>query len=103
MSNVTAQKHQLVLAPKFVDPDVEGNVAVVDTASGVVTAWDKVKAYYKGAIAIVGATLVVLNQVTPIFNFVPDPIHHYFTVIVAVVTAAGVVLKQNEHWFGVTE
>ena len=52
--------------------------------------------YYKALVAGLGAVLVVLNEVTPLFNFLPGNAKHYFTVLVSVLTAVSVFLVKNE-------
>jgi hypothetical protein len=70
---------------------------VVKTASGSVTWLDRLQNYWKFAIAAGGAILVALNDLTPVFNFIPASQPTVSTVI-AVVTAALTWLKANEQW-----
>jgi hypothetical protein len=52
--------------------------------------------YYKAAVAVVGAILVVLAQLTPLASLLPGNDQHWFTVVVSVVTAVSVFLVKNE-------
>jgi low affinity Fe/Cu permease len=52
--------------------------------------------YYKTLVAVVGAVLVLLTQLTPVFDFLPGQWHNYFTVAVSVLTAVSVFLVKNE-------
>lgn len=56
----------------------------------------KIKAYYKAVAASIGALVVLLNELTPVFDFLPENYRHYFTVVVAVLTALSVFLVKNE-------
>lgn len=73
-------------------------VKVTKETDGPVTWLQKFQGFYKEAIVVVGSVLIVLNQVAPIFNFIPDPVHHYFVVIVAIVTGVSAVLVKNQTW-----
>lgn len=73
-------------------------VKVVATTDGPVTWQQKVKEYYKGLIALLGAVLIFFNEVTPITNFLPADYRHWVTIIVTFLTAAGTFLKSNQHW-----
>lgn len=69
------------------------------TAPGPVTFADKLKAYYKGAIMILGAVLIILDQVTPVFDSIfHGTAHNIFASIVAGVTTFLGILKANEKW-----
>lgn len=68
-------------------------VQVLKEKPGTVTWLDKAKGYYKEAIAVVGTLVVLLNQLTPLFGG-----NRYFTAAAVVVTAVGVLLKNNEQW-----
>lgn len=78
--------------------DVPAQVIVDKVKPGKVTLLDKAKAYYKATIAVVGAILVLLNEMTPLSHLLPAAAQHYFTVTVAAVTAISVLLKRNEQW-----
>lgn len=73
-------------------------VEVVAKASGPVSLLDKLKGYYKAVIAVVGALLIVLNELSPISDFLPTSARHWLTVGIAVLTAASNVLVKNQHW-----
>lgn len=73
-------------------------VEVVKTIPGVVGVVDKVKGYYKSAIAALGTLLILLNTLTPTFAFLGGDFQHWFTIAVALVTTVSVFLKSNEHW-----
>lgn len=81
----------------FADPPVAG-VKVVATRAGAVTLLDKLKAYYHTLIVIVGSILVIVNEVTPLLNFLPDGGKQYVSVAIGVLTAVATALKSNEHW-----
>jgi hypothetical protein len=91
---------QRIAVPK--NTEVHGPVAphvqVLDTATGPLTWLDKLKGYYKGLITLVGVVLVILNQVTPVFDFMPANVQHWFTVVVAALTAVSAFLVANQHW-----
>lgn len=73
-------------------------VKVVAEAAGPVTFLDRVKGYYKALIALVGAILVIANELTPVLNFLPGLDKQYVTIAISAVTAFGVFLRDNEHW-----
>jgi hypothetical protein len=73
-------------------------VNVVAETTGVVTVLDKLKGYYKTLITVVGSILVILNEVTPLTDFLPASQRHYVTVGIVFLTALGNFLKSNEHW-----
>lgn len=53
--------------------------------------------YYKFVAAAVGALVVLLNEVTPVLDFIPDgTAKHIFNVVVTIVTAVSVFLVRNE-------
>jgi hypothetical protein len=56
----------------------------------------KVKPMYKAVVAAVAALVVLLNELTPLGDFLPEPYRHYFTVAVTVVGAVSVFLVKNE-------
>lgn len=70
-------------------------VQVLATREGSVTWIDKAKAYYKALIALIGALLVGVTQLSGV---VPAEAEPWVTVAVSVLTAAGVVLRANETW-----
>lgn len=70
---------------------------VVATTTTPLTLLDKVKSYYVQAIAIIGTVLVVVNELTPVLDFVPAA-KHTVTVAIAVLTALSTLLKQNQQW-----
>jgi len=56
-----------------------------------------IRKYYKTVVAAVGALLVLLNEVTPVLDFIPDgTAKHVFNVAVTIVTAVSVFLVKNE-------
>lgn len=73
-------------------------VRVVDSKPGPVSWLDRLKGYYHGLIAAAASLLVVLNEVSPVLNFLPGNLKHYFDVLVVVVGAALTFLKSNEVW-----
>lgn len=73
-------------------------VNVVDETSGPVTFLDKLKGYYHTLIVVIGSVLVILNEVTPVLNFLPDNGKQWVTGAIAVLTIAATALKSNEHW-----
>ena len=73
-------------------------VQVVDERPGAVTFLDKLKGYYKALITVVGAVLLALNELTPLFDFLPTTAHHWLSVVISVLTAISTFLKANEHW-----
>lgn len=82
--------HNLTVAP---------HVKLGDAEAGAVTWLDKAKGYYKGIIAGLTAVLVVINEVTPVLNFiVPTQDKQYVTVAIAVIGGVLTFLKDNEHY-----
>lgn len=73
-------------------------VKVVGEKVGALTFLDTAKGYYKGLIAAVGAILVIANELTPVFNFLPGQDKQYVTVAIGFLTTLAVFLKDNEHW-----
>jgi hypothetical protein len=73
-------------------------VTVVAASTGAVTFLDKAKGYYKALITAVGAILVILNEVTPLTDFLPENQRHYVSVGVVAITTLANFLKSNEHW-----
>lgn len=73
-------------------------VKVVNAKTGPVGFLDKAKGYYKGLIAAVGAILVIVNELTPLLNFLPGQDKQYVTLVIGVLTTAATFLKSNEHW-----
>lgn len=67
-------------------------VAVKD---GDVTWVDKVKGYYKALIALVGAVLVGVTQLS---GAVPAEAEPWVTVAISTLTVIGVILRANEQW-----
>lgn len=82
----------------FADPAPNPPVVVVATKAGTVTTLDKIKGYYKGLIAAVGSILVIINEVTPLLNFLPGQDKQYVNLVIGFITTAAVFLKDNEHW-----
>jgi hypothetical protein len=76
---------------------MKGDVKVLKTSSGPVTLLDRFKQYYVQAITVVGTLLLVLNQVTPLLDFVPAS-KSYVTIGIAVLTSVSALLKNNETW-----
>ena len=88
-----------------VNTDLIKKVKMVDNVPKVVAVkakeltWvDQLKKYYKQAIAIIGAILVTINELTPITDMFGTETRHVISVVVVVLSALGVVLKENEHW-----
>ena len=94
---------QLVVMPKLaLDSNVhtlQGSPAreleVVKTKEGSVTWVDKAKGYYKALIALVGALLVGVTQLS---GAVPAEAEAWVTVAISALTTLGVVLRANETW-----
>ena len=94
---------QLVVMPKLAfDSNVHTlqglparELEVVKTKEGSVTWVDKAKGYYKALIALVGALLVGVTQMS---GAVPAEAEPWVTVAIAVLTEVGVVLRANETW-----
>lgn len=95
---MTTKSRVAVPANEDVHGPIPPKVKVLTTASGTLTWLDKAKGYYKGLIALVGAVLVILNQLTPVFDFLPGQLKQYFTVAVSVLTAVSAFLVANQHW-----
>jgi hypothetical protein len=70
---------------------------VVKTVEGSVTWRDKLKNYWKFAITSVGAILMALNELTPVFAMIPAS-QGTVTIAIAVLTAVLTLLKGNEQW-----
>jgi hypothetical protein len=70
---------------------------VVKTVEGSVTWRDKLKNYWKFAIASTGAILVALNDLTPVFASLPVS-RGVVTNTIAITTAVLTLLKGNEQW-----
>lgn len=105
MTVANAKKIRLEIKPNEVQNDVtitrvgpQEPVTVVAKADGQVTFLDKVKNYYKALIAFVGFLLILLNELTPVFNYLPGQDKQYVTAAIGVLTTLGVLLKGNEHW-----
>lgn len=92
-------KHRIAV-PK--NAEVHGpaapKVQVLKTVSGPLTWLDSLKGYYKGLITLVGGLLVILNELTPVFDFLPGSAKQYFTVAVAALTTLSAFLVSNQHW-----
>jgi hypothetical protein len=73
-------------------------VVVADTKPGTVGWADKLKGWYKGLIAAVGAILVLLNNIGPFADLLGGDVSQWVTVAISALTAAGVFLRENEHW-----
>jgi predicted benzoate:H+ symporter BenE len=91
---------QRIAVPK--NTDVHGPVApqvqVLTTTTGLVGVLDTLKGYYKGAITAITALLVIVNELTPVLNFLPGQDKQYVTAAIAFVGAVLTFLKDNEHW-----
>ena len=94
-------KKQVRLAPSVGLGLLDNPSEIVKIREGSVTLWDRAKAYYKAMIAAVGTLALMLQQATPVFDGVlaGSLAQKVFAVAVSVVTVAGVVLRENEHWF----
>lgn len=73
-------------------------VAEVQVKQGPVTFLDRLKKYYKGLIALIGFVLILLNQLTPLFDFLPAQDRPYVTAVIGALTVLGTFLKGNENW-----
>lgn len=70
-------------------------VTVLESAPGNVTRLDKVKAYYKGLITLVGSLLIAANQALPIL---PADVKGWVSGAIGFATVALTFLKANETW-----
>lgn len=70
---------------------------VVKTVEGSVTWRDKLKNYWKFAIAATGAILLVLNDLTPVFAVIPAS-QQTVSIVIAIATALLTWLKANDQW-----
>jgi hypothetical protein len=73
-------------------------VKVVEQAAGPVNVLDKLKGYYHTIITVIGAVLVLVNEVTPVTDFLGGNSRHWVSVAVVFLTAVVNFLKSNEHW-----
>jgi hypothetical protein len=73
-------------------------VHVEEMKAGSVNIVDSAKAYWHTAITVVAGILILLQQITPVFNFLPAGAQKYFAVAVAFVAAVLNFLKSNEVW-----
>lgn len=80
------------------EPAVAGVVKVVDQEAGAVGFLDKAKGYYHTIITVIGAVLVLLNEVTPVTNFLPPTQRGWISVGIVFLTALANFLKSNEQW-----
>jgi hypothetical protein len=71
---------------------------VIEQKPGTVTVLDRVRGYYKGLIALIGALLVTINELTPITDFLPADQRHWITIAVSALTALSTTLVANEKW-----
>lgn len=102
-ANGDPTKQLVKIVPQVVTPTptaVPAKAVVVAEKAGSVGLLDKAKNYYKGLIIGLGSLLIVLQQATPLFNFLGDDntVKTTFTVVVLAVTTALAVLKDNEKW-----
>ena len=70
---------------------------VQGTETDVLSLLDKLKSYYTVIITVVGTALVVVNQLTPVLDFIPVA-KPYVTTGIAVLTGVLAFLKKNEQW-----
>lgn len=77
---------------------VTGDVVVIDAKPGEVKWTDKVKAYWHTVITVIGALLVLLNQVTPITEQFGGNVQKIATTVIIFLTALLNFLKSNEVW-----
>lgn len=94
------QRIALVHTPVPDAPTLYGRHAAVEkqvlaTKEGEVNLVDKGKAYYKGVIALVGALLVGVTQLSGV---VPTEAEPWITVAISTLTTLGVILRANEVW-----
>ncbi|QNN99696.1 membrane protein [Mycobacterium phage Rope] len=73
-------------------------VKVLAEKPGAVNWLDKAKAYYHTIITLIGALVVMLNELTPLSNFMDDTTQRIFSIAVVFFTAALNFLKSNEVW-----
>ena len=69
------------------------HVMVMETVDGSVTWLDRLKAYYKALIVLVGSVLTTLSVVS-----LPAPEDAWVAAVVSVLTVVMTVLKANETW-----
>lgn len=78
------------------------DVEVVDTKTGPVTLWDRLKAYYHTIFAVVTGLLVIVVEVAPALDpamaFLPEDWRHKITFAVVLANAVVTKLKSNEVW-----
>lgn len=94
------QLASLVTLPTDEAPGKIVNVPAVVTGEkgGPLTWKDKIKNYYKAAIALVGSLVILLAQVQPLTPFLPDQYRGWITVVAAFLSAIGVFLTENQKW-----
>jgi hypothetical protein len=79
----------------LVNPKGDGTLA---RKAGSVTFFDKVKGYYHTLITVVGSILALLNQFTPLTNFLPDNVRGAITAAILFLTAVSNFLVSNQQW-----
>lgn len=87
-----------VQAPTIQAGNVPAEVKVLDAKVGEVNWMDKLKAYYHTVITVLGAILVVLNEMTPITDALPEGGKHAVTGVILFLTGLFNALKSNEVW-----
>ena len=97
----TKQRVALVSAPALPalydgpDPSPEVQKKVLEVKEGSVTWLDNLKGYYKALIALVGALLIGVTQLSGV---VPAEAEPWVTTTISVLTTIGVLLRANETW-----
>ena len=84
-----------------VEVAADGAAAVIDAKAGPVTFTDKIKAYYHTLITVIGAILVLLNQVASAVHWIPNygtQAAGYVSAAIFFLTAVANALKSNEQW-----
>lgn len=95
---MTTKSRVAVPANEDVHGPIPPKVKVLTTAPGTLTWIDKLKGYYKGLITLVGSVLVIANELTPVFDFLPAQDKGYITAGIAALTALSAFLVSNQHW-----
>ena len=81
-----------------VEVAVDGTAAVVKSKPGQVNWKDKAKAYWHTIITVIGAILVLLNQITPITSQFGGNVQMVTNTVIVFLTAFVNFLKSNEIW-----
>lgn len=77
---------------------VAAEAVVVKEKPGEVNIFDKAKGYYHTVVTVVGAILLLLNQLTPVAELVGGDVQKWISGIIIFITALLNFLKSNEQW-----